>query len=157
MEENQEVRKEEIEKEETGITIQGFGQVAKKSDTKCDIFTNIPDNKKIFNLENHVDVLLNDYENSIIEVKDVLIKKYTKTLREPVLDEKTGEVLKDKEYSMSCVLVDKNGMSYATGSKVFTIQMQRYLDIFGIDENGFLIKIVKNKSENGKTLGFELV
>lgn len=157
MEENQEVMNEEIEKEETGITIQGFGTVSKKSDTKCDIFTNITDNKKIFNLENHVDGLLNDYENSIIEVKDVLIKKYTKTLKEPILDEETGEVLKDKEYSMSCVLVDKNGMSYATGSKVFTIQMQRYLDMFGIDENGFLIKIVKNKSENGKTLGFELV
>lgn len=155
--ENEEMVKEVEKKEETGITIQGFGQVAKKSNTKCDIFTNITDNKKIFNLENHVDNLLNDFENSIIEVKDVLIKKYTKMLKEPVIDEQTGEILKNKEYSMSCVLVDKNGVSYATGSKVFTIQMQRYLDMFGIDENGFLIKITKNKTENGKTLGFELV
>ena len=46
----------------------------------------------------------------------------------------------------------------STGSKVFTIQMMRYLEMFGINEDGFLIKIVKNKQTSGnKALGFELV
>ena len=59
---------------------------------------------------------------------------------------------------MSCILIDKNDVSYATGSKVFTIQMMRYIEMFGIKEDGFLIKIVKNKQSSGnKTLGFELV
>ena len=70
----------------------------------------------------------------------------------------TGEIIKDKEISMACVLVDKEGKSYATGSKTFTIQMMRYLEMFGLDDEGFLIKITKTKQESGnKTLGFELV
>ena len=79
-------------------------------------------------------------------------------MKEPICDEETGEIIKDKEISMSCVLIDKNDVSYATGSKVFTIQMMRYLEMFGINEDGFLIKIVKNKQQSGnKSLGFELV
>ena len=59
---------------------------------------------------------------------------------------------------MACILIDKNDVSYATGSKIFTIQMMRYLEMFGINEDGFLIKIVKNKQASGnKALGFELV
>lgn len=145
-------------KEETGLVIQGFGSMSKRTSTKADIFTNITDQKKIFNLDSKVDNLLNDYENSIIEVKEVLIKRYEKPMKEPIIDEETGEVLKDKEISMACILIDKNDVSYATGSKVFTIQMMRYLEMFGINEDGFLIKIVKNKQASGnKALGFELV
>ena len=60
---------------------------------------------------------------------------------------------------MACILIDMNDVSYATGSKVFTIQMMRYLQMFKkIPEEGLLIKIVKNKQASGnKTLGFELV
>ena len=59
---------------------------------------------------------------------------------------------------MSCILIDTNNVSYATGSKIFTIQMMRYIEMFGINEKGFLIKIVKNKQDSGnKALGFELV
>ena len=79
-------------------------------------------------------------------------------MKEPLIDEQTGEILKDKEISMSCILIDKNDVPYVTGSKVFTIQMMRYIEMFGIKEDGFLIKIVKNKQTSGnKTLGFELV
>lgn len=145
-------------KEETGLVIQGFGSMSKRTSTKADIFTNITDQKKIFNLDSKVDNLLNDYENSIIEVKEVLIKRYEKPMKEPIYDEETGEIIKDKEISMACILIDKNDVSYATGSKVFTIQMMRYLEMFGINEDGFLIKIVKNKQASGnKALGFELV
>lgn len=155
--ENEVVENAEV-KEETGLVVQGFGSMSKRTSTKSDIFTNITDQKKIFNLDSKVDNLLNDYENSIIEVKEVLIKRYEKPMKEPIIDEETGEVLKDKEVSMACILIDKNDVSYATGSKVFTIQMMRYLEMFGINDNGFLIKIVKNKQASGnKALGFELV
>lgn len=159
MEENNEVIENNNEETKEVSLVQGFGQMTKKTDTKCEIFTNITDKKKIFNLENHVDNLLNDFENSIIEVKEVLIKKYTKKMKEPVLDEQTGEVLKDTETSMACILIDKNNVSYATGSKIFTIQMMRYLDMFNITDEGFMIKIVKNKQQESgnKALGFELV
>ena len=158
MEEKEMLNEVEEVKEETGLVIQGFGSMSKRTSTKADIFTNITDQKKIFNLDSKVDNLLNDYENSIIEVKEVLIKRYEKPMKEPICDEETGEIIKDKEISMACILIDKNDVSYATGSKVFTIQMMRYLEMFGINEDGFLIRIVKNKQASGnKALGFELV
>lgn len=159
--EKQEIfEKDEEVKEETGMVLQDFGHMSKKSNTKADIFTNITDTKKIFNLDSRVDNLLNDMENSVIEVKEVLIKRFEKPLAEPVIDEVTGEVIKkDKEVKMSCILIDTNDVSYATGSKVFTIQMMRYLQMFKkIPDEGLLIKIVKTKQSSGnKTLGFELV
>ena len=155
-EENVIVPEENVQ--ETGLVIKGFDTLQRRSKTKSDIFTNITDEKKIFNLESKVTNLLNDFEGSIIEVKEVLIKRFEKPMKEPLIDEQTGEIIKDKEISMSCILIDKNDVSYATGSKVFTIQMMRYIEMFGIKEDGFLIKIVKNKQSSGnKTLGFELV
>lgn len=150
---------ENVEVEETGLsTIQGFGALGKRTETKCNIYTNITDQKKIFNLDSKVDNLLNDCEGELIRVKEVLIKRYEKPMKEPVIDEKTGEILKDKEISMACILIDDNEKSYATGSKVFTIQMMRYLDKFGLNNEGFEIKIVKNKTEKGNNaLGFKLV
>lgn len=150
---------ENVEVEETSLsTIQGFGALGKRTETKCNIYTNITDQKKIFNLDSKVDNLLNDCEGELIRVKEVLIKRYEKPMKEPVIDDETGEILKDKEISMACILIDDNEKSYATGSKVFTIQMMRYLDMFGLNNEGFEIKIVKNKTEKGnKALGFELV
>ena len=150
---------ENVEVEETGLsTIQGFGALGKRTETKCNIYTNITDQKKIFNLDSKVDNLLNDCEGQLIRVKEVLIKRYEKPMKEPVIDDETGEILKDKEISMACILIDDNKKSYATGSKVFTIQMMRYLNMFGLNNEGFEIKIVKNKTEKGnKSLGFELV
>jgi hypothetical protein len=148
-----------VEVEETSLsTIQGFGALGKRTETKCNIYTNITDQKKIFNLDSKVDNLLNDCEGELIRVKEVLIKRYEKPMKEPVIDEETGEILKDKEITMACILIDDNEKSYATGSKVFTIQMMRYLDMFSLNNEGFEIKIVKNKTEKGnKALGFELV
>lgn len=150
---------EETKHEETGIAlIQGFDAMSKVTTTKQQIFTNITDQKKLFNLESHVDNLLNDCENEKIRVKEVLIKRYEKPMKEPIIDEETGEIEKDKEITMACILIDDNNKSYATGSKVFTIQMMRYLQMFNIDEKGFEIKIVKQKQQSGnKALGFELV
>lgn len=162
LEEKKEVTMQSVqeEKEETSMSIiQGFDAMSKGTKTKQQIFTNITDQKKLFNLESHVDNLLNDCENELIRVKEVLIKRYEKPLKEPIIDEETGEIVKDKEITMACILIDDNGKSYATGSKVFTIQMMRYLQMFNIDEKGFEIKIVKQKQNQSgnKSLGFELV
>lgn len=149
----------EVKNEETSLAkVQGFEAMRKATTTKSDIFTNITDQKKIFNLETKVDNLLNECEGELIRVKEVLIKRYEKPMKEPEIDETTGEILKDKEYTMACILIDDNGKSYATGSKMFTIQMMKYIEMFGIDENGFEIKIVKVKQDTGnKALQFELV
>ena len=153
---NETIIPDENVKEENGLVIKGFDTLQKRTSTKTDIFTNITDQKKIFNLESKVDNLLNDFEGSTIEVKEVLIKRFEKPIKEPEVDE-NGEIIKDTEITMSCILIDTNNVSYATGSKVFTIQMMRYLEMFGIKDS-FLIKITKNKQESGnKTLGFELV
>lgn len=156
---NENLENEEMEKEETAMaTVQDFSALNRSTKTQAKIFTNITDQKKIFNLDSHVDNLLNDCEGELIRVKEVLIKRYEKPMKEPILDDETGEIIKDKEISMACILIDDNNKSYATGSKVFTIQMMRYLQMFGVDEKGFEIKIVKNKTEKGnKALGFELV
>lgn len=150
---------EAVKSEETAISVvHDLGSMSKKTDTKGAIFTNIEDKKQLFNLDNHVDNLLNDCENEMIHVKYVVIKRYEKPMKNPEVDEQTGQIIKDKEFSMACVLVDDNGKSYATGSKVFTIQMMRYLEMFGLTDEGFTIKITKTKQESGnKTLGFELV
>lgn len=153
---NETIIPDENVKEENGLVIKGFDTLQKRTSTKTDIFTNITDQKKIFNLESKVDNLLNDFEGSTIEVKEVLIKRFEKPMKEPEVNE-NGEIIKDTEITMSCILIDTNNVSYATGSKVFTIQMLRYLEMFGIKDS-FLIKITKNKQESGnKTLGFELV
>lgn len=159
MEKEEMVQNEEEQKknEEIGVAkIQDFTALGRRTDTKSQIYTNITDKKKMFNLENHVDSLLNDCEGELIRVKEVLIKRYEKPLKEPIVNEETGE-FKDTEITMACILIDDNNKSYATGSKIFTIQMMRYLEMFGIDKDGFEIKIVKNKQEKGKSLGFELV
>ena len=157
---------EENEKEVALATTEGssnilsFDDLRKGSTTQCRIYTNIEDKKKLFNLESKVDYLLNDCENEMMRIKGVLIKIYTKPLKEPVIDEETGEVLKDTEHTMSTILVDENGKSYATGSKMFGIQLMRFIQNYGIQEfdKGMEIKIVKNKTQNGnKALGFEWV
>lgn len=157
--ENEELKNEEMEKQETAVaTVQDFRALNRSTNTQAKIFTNITDQKKIFNLDSHVDNLLNDCEGELIRVKEVLIKRFEKPMKEPVIDDETGEVIKDTETTMACILIDDQNKSYATGSKVFTIQMMRYLQMFGITNEGFEIKVVKNKTEKGnKSLGFELV
>ena len=160
--ENEELKNEVLENEGKEVsalaTVQDFRALKRSTSTQAKIFTNITDQEKRCNLDSHVDNLLNDCEGELIRVKEVLIKRYEKPMKEPIYDEETGEILKDKEITMACILIDDNNKSYATGSKVFTIQMMRYLQMFGITNEGFEIKVVKNKTEKGnKALGFELV
>lgn len=169
--ENNDLIKKESDKECTEMAVQenysviGFNEIGRHSNTVTEVITNITDRKKMFNLENKVDVLLNDCEDEIIRVKEILIKRYEKSLKEVVIDEETGEIIKDKEISMSTVLVDDTGKSYATGSKVFGIQLLRYLQMSNqldpteLETEGLTIKIIKKKYGNkgNKALSFELV
>lgn len=162
--------KNEKENEERGMSVLDFSQMLdnsqNKSNTHTNIITNIKDTKKLFNLENNVDELLNNCEGEMIRVKEVLIKRYLKPMKEPIVDEETGEVVKDSELSMSTVLIDDNGKSYATGSKIFGIQLLRYFDLLnklGKIENEnfepFEIKIIKKeyKGTQNKCLSFTVV
>ena len=149
--------------EETSLAnVQGFASMQKKSDTKQDIFTNITDQKKIFNLDTNVDYKLNDCKGEMIRVKQVLVKRFEKPMKEPEIDEATGEIIKDKEIKMVTILIDDNNKSYVTGSKMFTMQMIRYINMFGtqtMEEEGLEIKIIETpvKNSSNKALGFELV
>lgn len=144
-----------------GGNVMSFEEMRNNTNTNCQIYTNITDKKKLFNLESKVDNLLNDCEGEMIRVKGVLLKIYKKPMKEPIINEETGEIEKDTETTMSCVLLDDNGKSYATGSKMFAIQLMRYIQNWGMAEfeDGLEIKIVKNKmsNSNNKALGFELV
>lgn len=146
--------------EETQMTVAGFGAMAQNTKTKRQIFTNIQDQKKIFNLENNeCDYKLNDCKDELIRVKEVLIKRIEKPMAEPEVDQTTGEIIKDKEIKMVTILIDESGKSYVTASKMFSIQMSNYIQMFGINKEGFEIKITDRaiKGSNNKALGFELV
>lgn len=165
--------KKEIEKElekdnmeetvkETGLMIKDFNDMeAIAGRSKTNVFTTITDNRQIFNLENSCDYKLNDCKNEVIRVKDVLIKVIETPMSEPEVNEETGEIVRDKEYKKVTILIDDNGKSYVTGSKMFTNQMMRYINMFGIGEfeDGLVIKIIEKsvKNSGNKALGFELV
>lgn len=147
---------------ETGLMIKDFNEMENVSSrSKTNVFTTITDNKTIFNLENTCDYKVNDCKGEVIRVKDVLIKVIETPLAEPEVNEETGEVIRDTEYKKVCILIDDEGKSYVTGSKMFTNQMIRYINMFGIQdiEEGLEIRIVERAVKNSanKALGFELV
>lgn len=147
---------------ETSLMIKDFNQMeGVASRSKTNVFTTITDSKTIFNLENTCDYKINDCKGEVIRVKDVLIKVIETPLAEPEVNEETGEIIRDTEYKKVCILIDDNGKSYVTGSKMFTNQMIRYINMFGVEEieNGLEIRVVERavKNSGNKALGFELV
>ena len=147
---------------ETSLMIKDFKQMeGVASRSKTNVFTTITDSKTIFNLENTCDYKINDCKGEVIRVKDVLIKVIETPLAEPEVNEETGEIIRDTEYKKVCILIDDNGKSYVTGSKMFTNQMIRYINMFGVEEieNGLEIRVVERavKNSGNKALGFELV
>ena len=145
---------------ETGLMIKDFNEMVNVSSrSKTNVFTTITDNKTIFNLENTCDYKLNDCKGEAIRVKDVLIKVIETPKTE--VNEETGEVVDTTDYKKVCILIDDEGKSYVTGSKMFTNQMIRYINMFGIQdiEEGLEIRIVERAVKNSanKALGFELV
>lgn len=156
-------KEENLETQENAITFREFNSVARRSTTQAEKFTTIDlsDVKTLYNLENaECDYKINDCVDQNIRVKDVLIKNYYKPLEEPVVDE-DGEILKEFEISRVCILIDDAGKTYVTASKMFTLQMMRFIADFGVDtiKAGLDIKIVKKKikNSNNASLGFELI
>ena len=118
--------------------------------SKQTIHTSIKDPKLIFNLDNNCDYKLNECKGQLLRVKDFLIKIIETPLE-------TGEI----EYKKITILIDDQNKSYVTASKMFTNQLIRYVEMFGIDsiKNGLEIKIIERpvKNSSNKALGFELV
>lgn len=161
--ESKEVETTEEVETTTSMVVANVGDLSgsRKSNTK--VFTTLDleeDKKKIFNLENNCDFKINDCKGESIRVVDVMIKSIQSKLAEPEVNEETGEV-KEYEFKKICILIDDQGKSYVTASKLFTLQMVRYLEMFGIDsvKNGLDIRIIEKpiKNSNNKSLGFELL
>lgn len=156
--------KEEVKEEQKGeMVVSSFGELQNVSKSSKKYYTTIDinDTKKLYNLDNaDCDFLLNDCEGQSLRVVDVLIKEFTHILDEPRVDEETGELI-ETEVNKACILIDDAGQTYATGSKMFTNQMKRYIMMFGVDsvKNGLEIKIVKKKMRDSgnKALAFELI
>lgn len=154
---------ESVKEESQELMVKNFSELGrnKKSNIKRDIYTTITDNKKIFNLENSCDYKINDCKGEMIRVTDILIKINEKLLDEPVIDETTGEIIKEKETTMVTILIDEAGKSYVTASKMFTMQMINYIQMFGLEsiKQGLEIKFIERavKNSSNKALGFELV
>ena len=158
---------EEIEPvEETSLSVQsnnsvvGFGSLTNNNNiVRPQIITNITDKKMMFNLGKKVDKMLNDCEGQEIIIDKILIKKYVKPLDNPVIDPQTGEIIAETKTSMSIVIVDENGISYATGSKTFGYQLMNCIFDFGDEIEGLKIRIIKTmrNGNKNKSLDFELV
>lgn len=149
------------EKEE--MVVASFGSLANNSKTRRKTYTTleITDVKTLYNLDNKdCDFKLNDCIGQSLRVVDVVIKEFERDLEEPVVDE-NGEVVQDKERKMVTILIDDQGQTYVTASKMFTLQMKRFIEMFGIEtiKAGLEIKIVNRKvqNSNNKCLAFELI
>ena len=114
------------------------------------IHTSIKDPKVIFNLDNSCDFKLNECKGQMIRVVDVLIK---------IIETKIDD--NNSEFKKITILLDDQGKSYVTASKMFTNQILRYIQMFGIDsiKQGLEIKVIERavKNSSNKALGFELV
>lgn len=147
--------------EESRNEIDDFNSSNSKS--KIQILTNIVDSKKLYNLENgEVTYKINDLKGTEIEVVEFEVKRIEKKLNNPIVDEESGEIVKDTELKMITILLDKEGNSYVTASSIFAFQFLRLVEIIGLekfkDEN-VKIKIIEKsiKDSSNKSLGFEWI
>lgn len=141
--------------------VKGFNALQKDTQTKKEMFTNITDEKTIFNLENNVDFRLNDCKGERIKVKAIMFKKFTTPLDEPITDV-NGEIIKESETKMVTILIDDQNKSYVTASKTFGFDMQKYVLTFGtekMESEGVDIEICEKAVKNSanKALSFKLV
>ena len=144
---------------ENNLVVTNFGDIEKnESTTKMSIYTTIDssDVKTLYNLDNgSCDFKLVDCKGQNIRVKEILIKNFD------YYKDENGEELETPENKKITILIDDQGKTYVTASKIFAIQMLRFIARFGNDviKNGLDIKIIEKeipKSKN-KGLGFELI
>ena len=144
---------------EEGLVVQNFGEIEKNtSSTEMKIYTTIEatDYKKLYNLDNgDCDFKLNDCKGQSIRVVDVLIKNFDK------YKDDEGKELEKPINKKVTILIDDQDNTYVTASKIFAIQMLRFINRFGNDviKNGLDIKIIEKEIPNSKNkgLGFELI
>lgn len=153
----------EVKEETNEMVVASFGSLANTSKTKKRTYTTIDlnDVKTLYNLDNKdCDYKINDCVGQSLRIVDVVIKEFERELDEPIVDN-NGEVVQDKERKMVTILLDEKGESYVTASKMFSLQMKRFIEQFGAQsiKNGLEIKIVNKKvpNSNNKSLGFELI
>ena len=151
-----------IEEEKNEVMVKDFGEynVNRVGKSNQQVFTSIKDPKKIFNLDNNCDFKLNDCKGETLRIKDVLLKIIETPLDEPKVNDETGDII-DSEYKKITILIDDQGKSYVTASKMFTNQILRYIQMFGLEsitKDGLEIKIIERpvKNSSNKALGFEL-
>lgn len=152
---------EEKEKKE-GLIVSDFEEMITSPNTsKRKIYTTITDEKLLFNLESECEFKINDCKGRYLKVVDIVIKINEKKLKTPEIDEETGEIIKEYERTIVTILIDSEGLSYVTGSKMFGIQMINYIKMFGLDKikEGLDIQIVERsvKNSTNKALGFKLL
>ena len=129
-----------------------------ESSTKMGIYTTIDpsDIKTLYNLDNgDCDFRLNDCKGQSIRVKNVLVKNFDR------FKDEDGNDLEKPINKKVTILIDDQGKTYVTASKIFAIQMLRFINRFGNEafKNGLDIKIIEKeiKGSKNKGLGFELV
>lgn len=144
---------------ENSLVVSSFNDLEKaESSTKMSIYTTIDpsDIKTLYNLDNSsCDFKLNDCKGQAIRIKEVLIKNFD------YYKDENGEDLETPENKKITILIDDQDKTYVTASKIFAIQMLRFIARFGNEaiKNGLDIKIVEKEIKNSKNkgLGFELI
>lgn len=144
---------------ENNLVVTNFGDIEKtETSTKMSIYTTIDasDVKTLYNLDNgSCDFKLVDCKGQSIRVTDVLIKNFD------YYRDENGEELETPENKKITILIDDQGKTYVTASKIFAIQLLRFIARFGNDviKDGLDIKITEKeiKGSKNKGLGFELI
>lgn len=128
------------------------------SAVKMGIYTTIDssDIKTLYNLDNgDCDFRLNDCKGQSIRVVNVLIKSFDR------FKDEDGKELDEPINKKVTILIDEDGKTYVTASKIFAIQMLRFINRFGNEAitKGLDIKIIEKeiKGSKNKGLGFELI
>ena len=144
---------------EEALVVQNFGEMEKaSSSTQMTIYTTIDasDYKRLYNLDNSdCDFKLNDCKGQSIRVVEVLVKNFDK------FKDEEGKDLEKPINKKVTILIDDQNKTYVTASKIFALQMLRFINRFGNDviKNGLDIKIIEKDIPNSKNkgLGFELI
>lgn len=108
----------------------------------------IEEKTKIFNAMSKCDFRVADKLNTPIQLKDVIIQRYTK------VDEQTGEVQDKKRI----ILIDGEGTTYASASNGLFSSLMKLFAIIGMPhtwETPLPIKVIETETKN-KTKTYEI-
>lgn len=143
---------------ENNLVLKNINDLELSSSVKKGIYTTIDskDFKTLYNLDNgDCDFKLNDCKGQAIRVKNVLIKNFDK------YKDENGNDLDVPINKKITILIDDQNKTYVTASKIFAIQLLRFIERYGNEPitNGLDIRIIEKeiKGSKNKGLGFELI